>query len=141
MGENKLRNDVMDLLGAIAAFTSCGACPVPLVFGYDQSAGNGVATLAVIVAVPLAANSIASIAIARWSVDIQNATADWVADDPDTHIHGAVGWSGLTATISLTTPDGETPPIDELREEISKSIPSYVGVMVDVGQGTELIVQ
>ena len=100
-----------------------------------------VATLAVIIAVPLAANSIASVAIARWSVDIQNATAEWVAADPAAHIHGAVQWTGLTATISLTTPDGSTPPLDELRDEIAKALPSYVGVVVDVGQGTELTVQ
>lgn len=49
--------------------------------------------------------------------------------------------SGLTATISLTTPDGSTPPLDALREEMSKAIPSYVRVIVDVGQGTELAVQ
>lgn len=100
-----------------------------------------VTTLALIIAIPLAANSIASIAVARWSVDIQNVTADWLDDDPDAHIHGAVQWSGLTATISLTTHDGSTPPLDELREDMAKVLPSYVGVIVDVGQGTELTVQ
>ena len=100
-----------------------------------------VATLALIIAVPLAANSIASVAIARWSVDIQNATTQWVKGDPAAHVHGAVQWSGLTATISLTTPDGSTPPLDELRKTIADAIPSYVGVVVDVGQGTELAVQ
>lgn len=100
-----------------------------------------VATLAVIIAVPLAANSVASVAVARWSVDIQNTTADWLDGETEGHIHGAVQWSGLTATISLTTPDGSTPPLDELREEMAKAIPSYIGVIVDVGQGTELTVQ
>jgi uncharacterized hydrophobic protein (TIGR00271 family) len=100
-----------------------------------------VTTLALIIAIPLAANSIASVAVARWSVDIQNVTTDWIDEDPDARIHGAVQWSGLTATISLTTPDGSTPPLDELREEMAKAIPTYVGVVVDVGQGTELAVQ
>jgi uncharacterized hydrophobic protein (TIGR00271 family) len=100
-----------------------------------------VATLSLIIAIPLAANSIASVAVARWSVVIQNTTTDWVDADPDAHIHGAVQWSGLTATISLTTPDGSTPPLDELRDDLAKVIPSYVGVIVDVGQGTELAVQ
>lgn len=100
-----------------------------------------VATLSLIIAIPLAANSIASVAVARWSVEIQNTTTDWLAGDTDAHIHGAVQWSGLTATISLTTPDGSTPPLDELQEEMAKTIPSYVGVVVDVGQGTELTVQ
>ncbi|WP_315069658.1 DUF389 domain-containing protein [uncultured Microbacterium sp.] len=100
-----------------------------------------VTTLALIIAIPLAANSIASVAVARWSVDIQNVTTDWIDEDPDARIHGAVQWSGLTATISLTTPDGSTPPLDELREEMAKAIPTYVRVIVDVGQGTELAVQ
>lgn len=100
-----------------------------------------VVTLALIIALPLAANSIASIAVARWSVDIRNVTAEWVQQAPGAHINGAVQWSGLTATISLTTPDGSTPPVDEIREEIGKAVPSYVRVIVNVGQGKKLVVQ
>ncbi|MGH3689199.1 MAG: TIGR00341 family protein [Microbacterium sp.] len=100
-----------------------------------------VATLALIIALPLAANSIASIAVARWSVEIQNVTTDWLDGETDGYIRGAVQWSGLTATISVTTPDGSTPPIEALREEMVNTVPSYIGVVVDVGQGTELTVQ
>lgn len=100
-----------------------------------------VATLALIIALPLDANSIASIAVARWSVDIQNVTADWLDGEADGYIRGAVQWSGLTATISVTTPDGSAPPIEALQKEMANTVPSYIGVVVDVGQGTELTVQ
>lgn len=147
-----------EALGALVLFLSnvfalvIAGSVVFTMAGYAQDPGSSptanrrrayaiVATLAVIIAVPLAANSIASIAVARWSVDIRDTTSAWLADEPDGRIHGAVQWSGLTATISLTTPDGSTPPLEELRTEIGEAIPSYVGVIVDVGQGSELIVQ
>lgn len=148
----------VDALGALVLFLSNVFALViagSIVFtmaGYARDPGSSptanrrrayavVATLAIIIAVPLAANSIASIAIARWSVEIQNATSDWLEAGAGGHVQGTVQWSGLTATVSLTTPDGSTPPLDELREEVAKAIPSYIGVVVDVGQGTELTVQ
>jgi hypothetical protein len=52
-----------------------------------------------------------------------------------------VDWSGTTATVEVSTDDGTTPPIDELQKSIAKSVPSFVGVIVDVGQGVEITVQ
>ena len=33
------------------------------------------------------------------------------------------------------------PPIEALQKEMANTVPSYIGVVVDVGQGTELSVQ
>jgi uncharacterized hydrophobic protein (TIGR00271 family) len=99
-----------------------------------------VTVLAVIIAVPLAANSVASVAIARWSLTIQQSAAHWLADDPGARVYD-VEWSGLSATVSITTDDGSVPPIEELRDRLATAIPSYVGVTVDVGQGVEHVVQ
>ncbi|GAA1969916.1 TIGR00341 family protein [Microbacterium deminutum] len=99
-----------------------------------------VTVLAVIIAVPLAANSVASVAIARWSVTIQQVAADWLHGDAGARIYN-VDWSGLSATLAVTTDDGSVPPIDGLREALSTAIPSFVGVTVDVGQGVEHVVQ
>lgn len=99
-----------------------------------------VAVLAVVVALPLAANSVVSVALARWSVAIQGAASDWLDDDDGARVYG-VDWSGTTATVEVTTDDGATPPIDDLRESLAAVIPSFIGVVIDVGQGVEITVQ
>ncbi|TDN92227.1 TIGR00341 family protein [Microbacterium sp. BK668] len=96
--------------------------------------------LTLIIALPLAANSVVSIALARWSVTIQDAVTEWVEPEPGARVY-AVDWSGLTATVEVDTDDGDTPPVDELREALADVIPSFVGVVLEVGQGVELTVQ
>ncbi len=99
-----------------------------------------VTVLAVIVSVPLAFNSVVTIALARWSVVIQNAATDWLQDEEGARVYD-VEWSGLTATLDITTDDGAVPPVDDLKSTLSAAIPSFVGVVLDVGQGVEQVVQ
>jgi uncharacterized hydrophobic protein (TIGR00341 family) len=99
-----------------------------------------VAVLSLIIAIPLALNSIATIAIARWSVDIQQAATDWLDDSPGARVYD-VEWNGLTATVEITTDDGEIPPIADLEKSLAAAIPSYVGIVLDVGQGVEIVVR
>lgn len=99
-----------------------------------------VTLLAVIVSVPLAVNSVATVALARWSVAIQNAAADWLQDERGARVYD-VQWTGLTATLDVTTDDGSVPPIEDLRTALSGAVPSFVGVVLDVGQGVEQVVQ
>ena len=99
-----------------------------------------VTLLAVIVSVPLAANSIATIALARWSVAIQDAATEWLKEEPGARVYD-VQWSGLTATLDVTTDDGSVPSVDDLDDTLSASIPSFVGVVLDVGQGVEYVVR
>ncbi|MCC2030829.1 TIGR00341 family protein [Microbacterium allomyrinae] len=99
-----------------------------------------VTVLAVVIAVPLAVNSIAAVALARWSVAIQDATGQWLQEEHGARVYG-VQWSGATATVSVTTDDGTVPTVDELQESLSTQLPSYVGVLVDVGQGVEIVVR
>jgi uncharacterized hydrophobic protein (TIGR00341 family) len=99
-----------------------------------------VAVLSLIIAIPLALNSIASIAIARWSVDIQQAATDWLEGSPGARVYD-VEWNGLTATVEITTDDGEIPPIADLEKSLAAAIPSYVGIVLDVGQGVEIVVR
>jgi uncharacterized hydrophobic protein (TIGR00271 family) len=99
-----------------------------------------VTVLALIVAVPLAANSIVTVALARWSVAIQQTAVAWLQDDAGARV-GEVEWTGVTATFDVITDDGETPPIEELRDALAATVPGFVGVVVDVGQGIEVVVQ
>ncbi|MGX5771413.1 TIGR00341 family protein [Microbacterium trichothecenolyticum] len=99
-----------------------------------------VTVLAVVIAIPLAVNSVVSVALARWSVAIQDAATEWLAADDGARVYG-VQWSGATATVAITTDDGDTPAVDDLRESLAATLPTFVGVVIDVGQGVEITVQ
>lgn len=146
-----------DALGALWLFLSNVVALViagSIVFtlaGYARDPGSSpvanrrrayviVTVLAVVVTVPLAVNSVVSVALARWSVVIQDAATDWLSADDGARVYG-VDWSGATGTVAVTTDDGQTPPVDDLREELASVLPSFVGVIVDVGQGVEITVQ
>lgn len=146
-----------DALGALWLFLSNVVALViagSIVFtlaGYARDPGSSpvanrrrayviVTVLAVVVTVPLAVNSVVSVALARWSVVIQDAATDWISADDGARVYG-VDWSGATGTVAVTTDDGQTPPVDDLREELASVLPSFVGVIVDVGQGVEITVQ
>lgn len=99
-----------------------------------------VTVLAIVIAIPLAFNSAVSVALARWSVAIQSVTTDWLAESDGSRVYG-VQWSGATATVTMTTSDGETPPLQELRDALDPILPPFVGVVIDVGQGVEVPVR
>ena len=146
-----------DALGALWLFLSNVVALViagSIVFtlaGYARDPGSSpianrrrayviVTLLAIVIAVPLAVNSIVSVALARWSVAIQDATTHWLDEDEGARVYG-VDWSGTTATVEITTDDGGTPSVDDLRTSLATLIPSFVGVVIDVGQGAEITVQ
>lgn len=146
-----------DALGALVLFLSNVLALViagTIVFtmgGYAREPGSSrtanrrraytvVTVLAVVVALPLAANSVATIALARWSVAIQTLTTQWLDTEDGARVYD-VTWSGATATVEVTTDDGEVPPVADLEELLSTAIPSWVGVVVDVGLGNEITVQ
>ncbi|WP_225222151.1 hypothetical protein [Microbacterium gallinarum] len=96
--------------------------------------------LTVVVTVPLAANSIVAVALTRWTSTIQAITTTWLAEEPGARVYD-VSWSGADATVDVTTDDGQVPDIGDLQTALSTAIPSWVGVVVDVGQGSEYVVQ
>lgn len=146
-----------DALGALVLFLSNVVALViagSIVFtmgGYARDPGSSrianrrraylvVTVLAIIIAVPLAANSIASVALARWSVAIQQSAVTWLEDQKGARVYD-IEWSGVTATLDVTTDDGSIPPLDELQTALSRVLPGYVGVVLDVGQGVERVVR
>lgn len=146
-----------DALGALWLFLSNVVALViagSIVFtlaGYARDPGSSatanrrrayviVTVLAVIIAIPLAFNSAASVAFARWSVSIQDAATQWLGDQDGAQVY-RVRWSATTATVDVTTTDGRTPPIDDLRDSLDDALPSFVGVVLDVGQGVEVVVR
>lgn len=146
-----------DALGALWLFLSNVVALViagSIVFtlaGYARDPGSSplanrrrayviVSVLTVIIAIPLVFNSVASLALARWSLSIQDAANDWLADSSGARVYG-LQWTGTTATVTVTTTDGNTPPVDELRDALDSVVPSFVGVVLDVGQGVEVPVR
>jgi len=96
--------------------------------------------LALVIAIPLAVNSVVSVALARWTVAIQDSTTAWLAGESGARVYG-VEWSGLKATVDVTTDDGATPPIEDLQTSLARVIPGFLGVVVDVGPAVEITVQ
>ena len=90
-----------------------------------------VAGVGVLIAVPLAANSIASIALSGWAAQIRDTGEAWLAATPGARIDD-VRWTGLTATVDVTTRDGEIPPTAELATALDGVVPDAVSVVVDV---------
>jgi uncharacterized hydrophobic protein (TIGR00271 family) len=146
-----------DALGALVLFLSNVLALViagTIVFtlgGYARDPGSSttanrrrayivVTVLTVVITVPLAVNSIVAVALTRWTAAIQAITTDWLADEPGARVYD-VTWSGANATVDVTTDDGEVPSISDLQSSLSTAIPGWVGVVVDVGQGNEFVVQ
>ena len=100
-----------------------------------------VTVLALIIALPLAANSFLSIALARWAVTIQRRAIDLA--------EGRERRARLRRGVERADRDPGCHDRRRLRAadrrpaatRSSTAIPSYVGVVIDVGQGVEHVVQ
>ncbi|GAA2971129.1 putative hydrophobic protein (TIGR00271 family) [Microbacterium terrae] len=99
-----------------------------------------VAVLSVLVVLPLAANSLWSLAVVSWSSTITDSTSVWLEDEPGARIAG-VEWRLGTATVTVITEDGTVPPVDDLRDDLAGGIPDWIGVIVYAGPGSEIVVQ
>jgi len=137
-----MSNVVALIIAGSIVFTLAGYARDP---GSSPVANRGrayiiVSALTVVIVIPLVLNSIVSIALARWSVSIQQTTAQWLSSDEGARVTG-VDWSGTTAIVEVVTADGVAPPIDDLRDALATTIPSFIGVVVDAGQGVEITVQ
>lgn len=98
-----------------------------------------VALLTFVTLIPLAANTLVSVALARYSVDIREATLEWLGDSDDARVED-VAWRGTTAVVSVTDSDGDVPDTAQLATALS-GLPSVITVVVDVGVGNELPVR
>ena len=132
-----LSNLVALVIAASIVFTMSGYAREPgsLPTANRRRAYTVVGVLALLVTIPLAANSVVAVALARWSVEIGDSTAEWLGDDSDAVVDD-VQWQGLTAVIDVTAPDGGVPPVDQLRELLN--LPSFVTVVLEVDEGWKI---
>lgn len=98
-----------------------------------------VALLTFVTLLPLAANTVVTIALARYSVQIREAATEWLGDPEDSRVRD-VSWRGSTAVVHVIDSDGKVPDTSLLAEELS-GLPGIVTVVVDVGVGDEISVR
>jgi uncharacterized hydrophobic protein (TIGR00271 family) len=94
-----------------------------------------VTELSLVVALPLAFNTLVSITLARWSVDIRAAAAEWLDGSQGSKVDD-VRWHGFEAKIDVTDSDGVVPDTAPLADSLA-GLPPFVTVVVDVGLGYE----
>ncbi|MGC5171711.1 TIGR00341 family protein [Micromonospora sp. DT81.3] len=132
-----LSNLVALVIAASIVFTMSGYAREPdsLPTANRRRAYTVVGVLALLVTIPLAANSVVAVALARWSVEISDSTAEWLGDDSEASVDD-VQWQGLTAVVDVTAPDGDVPSVDELRDILN--LPSFVTVVLEIDEGSKI---
>ena len=95
-----------------------------------------VAILTGITLVPLAGNTVYSALLVHWGSEITESAEQWLDGDSKARVD-SVDWRGLTAVVSVTSSDGDVPPVSELSDLIGDSIPDGVGLTVDVSVGSQ----
>jgi uncharacterized hydrophobic protein (TIGR00271 family) len=93
-----------------------------------------VGVLSAVIVLPLAANTVVGVALARWGESIQSATEEWIDQTEGARV-GDVTWHATTAVVSITSPQGDVPPIDDLASRLD--LPSFLGVTLDVDEGAQ----
>jgi uncharacterized membrane protein len=132
-----LSNLVALVIAAAIVFTMSGYASDPgsLPTANRRRAYTVVGVLALLVTIPLAANSVVAVALARWSVQIGDSTSTWLGEDSEAIVDD-VQWQGLTAVIGVTAPDGDVPPVEKLRDLLN--LPGFVTVLLEIDEGSKV---
>jgi uncharacterized hydrophobic protein (TIGR00271 family) len=103
----------------------------PSTAGVSASRRSRVALVAVLVliTVPLAANTVAAVLVARWTNTVDSAAKQWLADDPGSEVVD-VTFDSRTAVIDVLSPN-ELPPTSTLIASLDGKIPSGVKVTIN----------
>ncbi|MFI7360025.1 DUF389 domain-containing protein [Streptomyces avidinii] len=137
-------------LGAIALFVSnlfalvFAGMVVFASLGYaaeaDKAAGRpargaavAMVLLFVVVLVPLAANTTATLLLNVWTGRTKDAAEQWLGEEPDASVT-SVDMASRTMYIHVRTP-GELPPVKSLLDRLEGRIPDGIPVVVDTSRG------
>ena len=95
-----------------------------------------IASLLVVVLVPLAANTIGALLVTVWTGRVQTTAQQWIADTPGASIVG-VEVEGKTVTVQVQAP-GELPPVSGLVADLQGQIPNGTPVFVTTSVGQRI---
>ncbi|QKJ18895.1 TIGR00341 family protein [Microbacterium hominis] len=100
-------------------------------FANRRRAYTIVAVLSVIIVIPLALNTVVTVALTHWTNVIRDTTIDWLEADPTGSV-GGITWTGTTAVVAVATSDGTVPSTDDLAADLLTVIPDFLDVTLDV---------
>ncbi|NTW42147.1 MAG: DUF389 domain-containing protein, partial [Cellulomonadaceae bacterium] len=95
-----------------------------------------IGALLVLVLIPLAANTVATYAVAVWTSRVEEAATAWIATTPGGRVESVDLVSG-TFHVQVREP-GELPPIDDLVDRLRGRLPDGIQVVVGTVVGREL---
>jgi uncharacterized hydrophobic protein (TIGR00271 family) len=135
-----LSNTLALVLAGILMFTVLGYTNEAIVRA-DRFRGRTylvLAVVAVVVTVPLAANTVATYVLTRWEADVEATAETWLGDTTDATVTD-VEFHALVAHVYIQH-TGELPSYDELLADLDGVIPDGITVVVDstVGQEVEV---
>jgi uncharacterized hydrophobic protein (TIGR00271 family) len=93
-------------------------------------------SLIVLVAIPLAANSVVSYLVDYWSTRVDQAAQVWLQDTPGATVT-KVQFESTTAHVYVRY-NGTLPPVSGLLEQVSGVVPDGVKVVLDTSVGSEV---
>jgi uncharacterized hydrophobic protein (TIGR00341 family) len=96
-----------------------------------------IATLFVLILVPLGLNTAATLLVQTWSDRIQSAADAWLADDPKAQVLD-VEFNSTTATIDVLSPNA-LPPAQDLLDALQGQVPSGIEIVIDGAQGERTV--
>ena len=128
-------NVVAMIIAGSAVFTLAGYTRDPDALPARRTRAYAiVAVLTVVMLLPLAFNTLYVVVKAQWTADISATTSDWLGERFEGELLG-VDWNNLTARVAVESPDGEVPPVDELRARLATAVPPFVSVDLNVSDG------
>ena len=93
-------------------------------------------SLIILVAIPLAANSVVSYLVDNWTTRVDHAAQVWLKDTPDATVT-KVEFESTTAHVYVRY-TGTLPPVSGLLDEVSGVVPDGVRVVLDTTVGKEI---
>lgn len=95
-----------------------------------------IASLLVVVLIPLVANTIGTYFVTVWTGRVQTTSQQWISSTPGASIVG-VEVEGRTVTVKVQAP-GELPPVSQLVTDLQGQIPNGTPVFVTTSVGQRI---
>jgi uncharacterized hydrophobic protein (TIGR00271 family) len=134
-------------IGALLLFASnvlamvlAGTLMFAVAFAAERQGGKprrsylAIATLLVLILIPLGANTASALFVSIMSSRIDTAAQSWLADSPGAQVL-EVDFTSNTAVIKVLAP-GSLPPTSTLLDSLQGKVPKGVEIVVDVAQGS-----